>query len=56
MAGDLDELAAALPEGRVVTDPDVVGAYSRDHAEAVAPPGRGHAAVSYTHLTLPTKA
>jgi glycolate oxidase len=40
VADDLDELAAALPEGRVVTDPDIVEAYSRDHAEAVAPPGR----------------
>ena len=46
MAGDLDELAAALPEGRVVTDPDIVEAYSRDHAEAVAPPGRARCLVS----------
>jgi glycolate oxidase len=43
---DLDELAAALPEGRVVTDPDIVAAYSRDHAEAVAPPGRARCLVS----------
>jgi glycolate oxidase len=46
VADDLDELAAALPEGRVVTDPDVVEAYSRDHAAAVAPPGRARCLVS----------
>ena len=46
MADDLDALRAALPEGRVVTDPDVVEAYSRDHAEAVAPPGRARCLVS----------
>jgi glycolate oxidase len=46
VADDLDELAAALPEGRVVTDPDIVDAYSRDHAEAVAPPGRARCLVS----------
>ena len=46
MADDLDALRAALPEGRVVTDPDIVEAYSRDHAEAVAPPGRARCLVS----------
>ncbi len=46
MADDLDELAAALPDGRVVTDPDIVEAYSRDHAAAVAPPGRARCLVS----------
>jgi glycolate oxidase len=46
VADDLDELAAALPDGRVVTDPDIVEAYSRDHAAAVAPPGRARCLVS----------
>jgi len=46
VADDLDELASALPDGRVVTDPDVVEAYSRDHAAAVAPPGRARCLVS----------
>jgi glycolate oxidase len=46
MADDLDELAAALPGGRVVTDPDIIEAYSRDHAAAVAPPGRARCLVS----------
>ena len=46
MADDLDALRAALPESRVVTDPDIVEAYSRDHAEAVAPPGRARCLVS----------
>ena len=46
MADDLNALRAALPEGRVVTDPDIVEAYSRDHAEAVAPPGRARCLVS----------
>ena len=46
MADDLNALRAALPEGRVVTDPDIVEAYSRDHAEAVAPPGRAWCLVS----------
>ena len=45
MADDLNVLRAALPEGRVVTDPDIVDAYSRDHAEAVAPPGRARCLV-----------
>jgi glycolate oxidase len=46
VADDLNALRAALPEGRVVTDPDVVDAYSRDYAEAVAPPGRARCLVS----------
>jgi glycolate oxidase len=46
VADDLDELAAALPGGRVVTDPDIIEAYSRDHAAAVAPPGRARCLVS----------
>jgi len=46
VADDLITLRAALPEGRVVTDPDIVEAYSRDHAEAVAPPGRARCLVS----------
>jgi glycolate oxidase len=46
VADDLNALRAALPEGRVVTDPDIVAAYSRDHAEAVAPPGRARCLVS----------
>jgi glycolate oxidase len=43
---DLNALRAALPEGRVVTDPDIVEAYSRDHAAAAAPPGRARCLVS----------
>ena len=46
MTDDLDALVAALPGGRVITDPDIVEAYSRDHAEAVAPPGRARCLVS----------
>jgi glycolate oxidase len=34
---DLDALAAALPEGRVITDPDIVDSYRRDQTWAVAP-------------------
>ncbi len=37
MTDDLDELAAALPDGRVSTDPDIIDAYRRDEAAAVAP-------------------
>ena len=37
MADDLDELIAALPAGRVITDPDIVDAYRRDETAAVAP-------------------
>jgi len=46
VADDLDELVAALPDGRVVTDPDIVEAYSRDQAAAVAPPGQAWCLVS----------
>jgi glycolate oxidase len=34
---DLDALVAALPDGRVITDPDIVDAYRRDQTWAVAP-------------------
>jgi glycolate oxidase len=34
---DLDALLAALPGGRVITDPDIVDAYRRDQTWAVAP-------------------
>ncbi len=37
MADDVDELIAALPDGRVSTDPDVVDAYRRDQTTAVTP-------------------
>jgi glycolate oxidase len=37
---DLADLSAALPEGRLVTDPDVIDAYAGDEAAVVAPPGR----------------
>src|ERR1700689_1324168 len=37
VADDLDELAAALPDGRVSTDPDIVDAYRRDQTTAVTP-------------------
>jgi glycolate oxidase len=46
VADDLNALRAVLPEGRVVTDPDIVEAYSRDYAEAVAPPGQAWCLVS----------
>jgi glycolate oxidase len=34
---DLNALAAALPDGRVITDPDIVDAYRRDQTTAVVP-------------------
>jgi glycolate oxidase len=34
---DLNALLAALPEGRVITDPDIVEGYRRDQTAAVAP-------------------
>jgi glycolate oxidase len=37
MADDVDELIAALPDGRVSTDPDIVDAYRRDQTTAVTP-------------------
>jgi glycolate oxidase len=37
VAADLKSLAAELPEGRVITDPDIVDAYRRDQTSAVAP-------------------
>ena len=37
MADDLDALVAALPHGRVLTDPDIVEGYRRDETWAVAP-------------------
>ena len=37
MADDLDELIAVLPDGRVITDPDIIEAYRRDETAAVAP-------------------
>src|SRR5579862_8655005 len=37
MADELDALLAALPDGRVIVDPDVVEAYRRDQTSAVAP-------------------
>ena len=36
-ADDLDELIATLPDGRVITDPDIIEAYRRDETAAVAP-------------------
>ena len=36
-SGVLDELAAVLPEGALVTDPDVMDPYRRDRAETVVP-------------------
>jgi glycolate oxidase len=38
MADEVDELRAALPDGRVITDPDVTEGYRRDEA-TLAPPG-----------------
>jgi glycolate oxidase len=38
MAGDVDELRGALPDGRVITDPDITDGYRRDQA-TLAPPG-----------------
>ncbi len=37
MSDDLDGLMAALPDGRVITDPDIVEGYRRDQTPAVAP-------------------
>ena len=37
MADDLDALLAALPDGHVITDPDIVEAYRRDQTAAVVP-------------------
>jgi glycolate oxidase len=37
VTGDLDALKAALPDGRVITDPDIIEAYRRDQTWAVAP-------------------
>jgi len=34
---ELNALRAALPEGRVITDPDIIEAYRRDETAAVAP-------------------
>ena len=45
MADDLDELTAALPEGRVSTDPDIVDSYGRDQTTAVTP-GKARCLVS----------
>jgi glycolate oxidase len=45
MADDLDELTAALPEGRVSTDPDIVASYGRDQTTAVTP-GKARCLVS----------
>ena len=37
MAEDLDALIAALPDGRVIADPDIVESYRRDQTAVVAP-------------------
>jgi glycolate oxidase len=37
MADELDALIAALPDGRVITDPDIVESYRRDQTAVVAP-------------------
>jgi glycolate oxidase len=37
VADDLDALLAALPDGHVITDPDIVEAYRRDQTPAVVP-------------------
>lgn len=37
MIDDLNALVAALPEGRVITDPDIVESYRRDQTSALAP-------------------
>src|SRR5262249_31667202 len=37
VTADLDALAAALPDGRVITDPDIIDAYRRDQTWAAAP-------------------
>jgi glycolate oxidase len=43
---ELNELAAALPEGRVSTDPDIVASYARDQTTAIVTPGRARCLVS----------
>src|SRR6202167_1358 len=45
VADDLDELAAALPDGRVSTDPDILDSYGRDQTTAVTP-GKARCLVS----------
>jgi glycolate oxidase len=45
MADAVDELVAALPDGRVSTDPDIIDAYRRDQASA-ALPGQARCLVS----------
>jgi glycolate oxidase len=45
VADDLTELAADLPGGRLVTDPDIIDGYARDEASAV-PPGSARCLVS----------
>jgi glycolate oxidase len=42
---ELTELAAALPGGRMITDPDIIEGYRRDEA-AVAAPGRARCVVA----------
>lgn len=37
MTDDLDALVAALPDGRVITDPDIIEGYRRDQTWAVVP-------------------
>ncbi len=37
MTDELNALAASLPEGRVITDPDIIEAYRRDETAAVVP-------------------
>ena len=39
MTDDLNALVSALPDGHVITDPDIVESYRRDQT-AVAAPGR----------------
>src|SRR5258708_14181772 len=37
VSDDLDGLMDALPDGRVITDPDIVEGYRRDQTSAVVP-------------------
>jgi glycolate oxidase len=37
VTGDLDALVSALPDGRVITDPDIVESYRRDETAVMAP-------------------
>src|SRR5450755_699745 len=37
VADDLDGLISALPDGHVITDPDIVESYRRDQTAALAP-------------------